>query len=277
MSKDIIEFKVNGWPLALLDGKQGARMQDLELGRRAGLKQPRNIRQVIKKLQKRGRLPGICERTTVMRSQTPTGGERVVDVLEYWPNRHECLVIVDALETPPAEAMQDEMIHVFELALDGKLSGHMAPSREFDERIRRLEVSVNDARLCAVRAGNQVATLAVQLHDSIGEGGTISPARFNRLWADLHILADVEVSVGRWPTRRASLADIQREMRDSVEWGGKGQPWNEMKAIDETACRAVLRRRMKDATRKPKEVKLVLAKTATKTERQGKIDFQKPN
>jgi hypothetical protein len=123
----IESIEVRGWTLARLDGEPDVRIHDLELARRSGLAQPRNIRQVIKRLEKRGRLPGILMRTVAMRIEigpkSARTGERVQEVQEYWLTRTEALRVIDALDTPPAEAMRDEMIRVFEMALDGKLPG----------------------------------------------------------------------------------------------------------------------------------------------------------
>ena len=119
-------IQLMGWTLARVDGASEVRIHDLELGRRAGLSRPRDIRKAIQRLEKRGRLPGICHRAAVARRvTTPQGHEQEYEVTEYWLTRTEALKVVNALETPPAEAMQDEMIHVFELALDGRLPGQL--------------------------------------------------------------------------------------------------------------------------------------------------------
>ncbi len=116
-------IQLMGWTLARVDGNSEVRIHDLELGRRAGLSRPRNIRKAIRSLEKRGRLPGVYCRSAVERQSTGNGAHREYTVQEYWLTRTEALKVVNALETPPAEAMQDEMIRVFELALDGKLPG----------------------------------------------------------------------------------------------------------------------------------------------------------
>lgn len=88
------------------------------------------------------------------------------------------------------------------------------------------------------------------LWSHISQGGYIARARFEALRSEWQSLADVEVAVGRWPTRRAALADIQREMREATQWGGKGKPWAELPAILEPSARAVLKRRLRDATKR---------------------------
>lgn len=91
-----------------------------------------------------------------------------------------------------------------------------------------------------------------ELSEQIPFGGAIPAARHNALVAEIRTLADVEVRIGRWSgkhARRGALADIRRELSDVTAWGGKGRPWNEMPAAIEPVARAVLRKRMKDATR----------------------------
>ena len=126
-NSNVETIQLMGWTLARVDGNADVRIQDIELGRRAGLSRPRNIRKVIKALEKRGRLPGIVMRSAVERIEKSgaASGVEEREVAEYWLTRTEALKVVNALETPPAEAMQDEMIHVFELALDGRLPGQL--------------------------------------------------------------------------------------------------------------------------------------------------------
>jgi hypothetical protein len=110
----------------------------------------------------------------------------------------------------------------------------------------------------------------------ISQGGYIARARFEALQKDWQELADIEVAVGLWPAkpakpgkrarspRSAALADIQRDMREHTEWGGKGKPWNELPAGLEPAVRAVINRRKKDALRRGparNEAQLSLIKT----------------
>ncbi len=66
---------------------------------------------------------------------------------------------------------------------------------------------------------------------------------------------------GRKVPRRAALADIRREMSEATGWGGKAKPWVHLPAACEPAARAVLRRRMKDATRREPTRQLSLLKT----------------
>jgi hypothetical protein len=109
----------------------------------------------------------------------------------------------------------------------------------------------------------------------ISSGGYIAPARFKALRDEWHQLAEVEVAVGMWPVKppkpgkrarsakSASLADIQRELREGIAWGGKAKPLCEMPAAAEPYARAIIKRRMKDATRRgyPGAAQLELVKT----------------
>jgi hypothetical protein len=100
------------------------------------------------------------------------------------------------------------------------------------------------------------------LAEQMPVGGAIAAARHNALVAEIRTLADVEVRVGAWPKRRAALADIRRELGEATEWGGKGKPWNTMPATLEPVARALLRRRMGNATKgKPLPPQLTLLKT----------------
>jgi hypothetical protein len=111
------------------------------------------------------------------------------------------------------------------------------------------------ARLVKLEA-NQAA-----LWGHISQGGYIARSRFEALKAAWLQLADVEVVTGRWASRRAAIRDIHREMGEACDWGGKGKPWAELPAALEPAARAVLNRRMKDATRCKPQRQLALIKT----------------
>lgn len=109
-----------GWPLLLSDGGE-VRIRDIDLAEKLRYARPRKIRDLIKKLIDEGKLSEDCERTVRGRSRTPTGGEVVREVIEYHLTREQALKVAARSETDVADALLTEMIHVFTLALDGKL------------------------------------------------------------------------------------------------------------------------------------------------------------
>ena len=133
-----------------------------------------------------------------------------------------------------------------------ELAAMVVQLRDLSERQTRLE---NNQAALWQKFGD--------LAEQMPLGGAIPAARHNALVAEVRTLADVEVRIGRWSgkhARRAALADIRREMSDFTQWGGKGRPWNEMPAASEPLARALLRKRMKEATKSTKPAQLSLLK-----------------
>lgn len=259
---DIIEFKVNGWPLALLDGKPDARIQDEELGRRAGLAQPRNIRTTIKKLQKRGRLAGIESRIVVMRQPVGPkgGGTREFKVETFWLNRTEALKVVNALETPMAEAMQDEMIHVFELALDGKLPGQNQVTTVADPRIDQLIT-------LQLKQGEQIAELQRK------NNAIITVYDHKEMRALVAVVADYLVQLGR--AGKAAHFMVDRKLTKIWGHGGAGHPWHTLPATKVDDVIRFLRDWRDELKPQVEEANRCVSRQAN--ERQRKFDFSKPN
>lgn len=97
----------DGWELSIWHdlGDGEPRIRDVDAAVRLGFKQPRNIRQFIKRLWPEG---GPTFRTTVMRNgpgRRPAG--------EWWLTEAELLKLCARSETPIAEAVLDDMIRVY--------------------------------------------------------------------------------------------------------------------------------------------------------------------
>lgn len=123
---------------------------------------------------------------------------------------------------------------------------------KMDERLNRLEA-------------NQVALWRHhgELADQIPIGGSIPAVRHNALTNKIYMVANVEVRVGKWQTRRAALADIRRAMGVLTQWGGKGRRWNTLPAHLEPVADAILNERFADATKreKPRQLSLIHKKS----------------
>lgn len=124
---DLKPFTVEGWALATLPGEEEPRMRDIDLAERLKYAQPRMIRKLIARLIECGDLVDVCERYTVARSQTPTGGEREYKVREYRLTEAQSLFVTTRSETKESTAMTMEVIRVFTLARKGLL-----PSQQLD-------------------------------------------------------------------------------------------------------------------------------------------------
>lgn len=114
---------VEGWPLVIrtINNQPEPTILDEDLAEKLGYERPRVIRDLIKRYVESGKLPGINVRRTVRRTSMPHGGTRQTEVDAYFLNEEEALYITAKSETPEADAMLKEVIHVFTLARRGLL------------------------------------------------------------------------------------------------------------------------------------------------------------
>jgi hypothetical protein len=89
------------------------------------------------------------------------------------------------------------------------------------------------------------------IEQHVATGGRIPAPRWRELQRDIAALAEIEARAELFKSTKASRADIYRELREAVHWGGKRQPWQEMPAANEPAVRHLLRLRRANAERTP--------------------------
>ncbi len=104
-----IVLRVEGFEFQADDRNDEPRVLDLEIGRRAGLSRPRNVRKVIKTHLTSGFLNESDVRTRVGRiSQLATS---------FWLTETGVLKLVTKLETPAAHALVGDMVRVYREAI----------------------------------------------------------------------------------------------------------------------------------------------------------------
>ncbi len=126
---------VGNWRLAILS-TQGdePRVRDLDLAERLGYARPREIRHLIRGLIEAGKLLDVAMRGAVQRIEK-RGAIRGVEereVEEFWLTEAQALKVIAKSGTDAADALLDEMIEVFRLAIRGMLpvsQGNAAQAR----------------------------------------------------------------------------------------------------------------------------------------------------
>jgi len=109
--------EVEGWPLGFTcEGEP--RIRDLDLGERLGFDRPRDVRKLVARMVDAGKLNDVDQRATVARGE---GAVAAQPVTEYWLTEAQALKVAARSETDIADALLDEMIHVFMLARRGEL------------------------------------------------------------------------------------------------------------------------------------------------------------
>lgn len=122
---------INGWRLCVFSTETGEpRIRDLDLAERLGYAKPHNIRDLIRRLIADDKLRGVLQFRTVRNYESRPGikQERAVD--EFWLTEAQALKVIAKAETDTADAILDEMIEVFRLAIRGLLSPERANSAE---------------------------------------------------------------------------------------------------------------------------------------------------
>lgn len=120
---------VGSWQFrALVSHKDEPRVRDLDLAERLGYVRPRKIRDLIRQLIEDGKLLGVLRRPTAgrtkMAGKNADGTPRfeTVEVDEFWLTEGQALKVIAKSETDVADALLDEMIEVFRLAIRGLLT-----------------------------------------------------------------------------------------------------------------------------------------------------------
>lgn len=73
---------------------------ELDLAGWLGFKTPRMIRKLVKRMVAEGKLRALDVRSTVERTQMPTGGTRETTVNEFWLTREQTLLVATQSDTP---------------------------------------------------------------------------------------------------------------------------------------------------------------------------------
>ena len=261
------------------------RMLDSDVAKRIGLKQSRNIRQMIERIWPEGQRPHV--RTTVMRTQMPTGGTRETEVHAYWLTEAQILKVCARSETPVAESILDEMIRVYMLARRGLL----APTPNLSvTQLRELAMgaaaeAVNPIleRLTVVFDRMRVVEQAqVPRADTIFCGATEGA----RMRAGMRRVAHLRTIYLRPPTSlpedewkvrnvvwrrqwRRELGEIQREVQDATHHEGLGKSWDFLPIRDLTVAWETIRR-LEAAAERDREKR---ARESAGTDSQTVIEF----
>lgn len=115
MGNEMVRFvEVNGWQVAVGGvGDEQEKIRDVDLADKLGYTRSRDIRKLIERLMKEGKLPGVCQRATVARYESRPGVFQEREVTEYWLNEPQALKVIAKSSTPTADEILDQIITVF--------------------------------------------------------------------------------------------------------------------------------------------------------------------
>lgn len=205
---------VEGWSLVVAerdDGEREPRIEDEELGRRLGFDRERDIRKLIARYTESGELQGVHVRATVARTSMPNGGEREVAVNVYELTEEQACFVAAKSETPAANALLKEMIHVFVLARRGMLDASSGAAV-----LRQLTPVIAAAISEAMRVA--LASQPVADRSTIGASGAGHINRALKQYATLIAGSDSA-------KYRAELSAAHVDLRAALGFSGTGRGW----------------------------------------------------
>jgi len=121
---------VDGWTLDVTDDEPT--ILDVELGSKLGLNRPRDIRKLVERLVRDGKLNDIRIRAAVARIELRPGVHREQVVNEYWLTEKQALKVIAKSETTIADSILDEVIEVFTAVRRGRLAPPYLPPNSPD-------------------------------------------------------------------------------------------------------------------------------------------------
>jgi hypothetical protein len=114
----LLVSKEHAMDLAVIEGDEGPRVQDIRLAEMLELGRARDIRQLIERNREELERHGPLRCHTAM-AERPQGGGRVAT--EYWLNEPQAILLCMKSNAPRAEDVRSEIIAVFQAWRHGKL------------------------------------------------------------------------------------------------------------------------------------------------------------
>lgn len=202
---------------------------DLDLGRLLGFDRPRDIRKIIKRMIRDGKLSDIRVCATVARTTMPGGGVREVPVREFWLTREQALLVATQSDTPRAWELTETMVTIFDAVLEFCASKSVSGA-EFLEALRA-ETERQRAYIAALASENARLyalvprlTARIEALELASLGGVIGAEV-----AKAKLLAPIEAAlapvVETWKERRSLRMKIRNKLRNRLGFNGPNSDW----------------------------------------------------
>lgn len=202
VGSNMVLHNVGGWTFGFVDNdgqREQPRARDLDIAKRLGYKRPRKIRDLIARLRDAGKLNDVHRRPEVGRRGFV---EEIID--EYWLTEAQALKVAAKSETDAADALLDEMIHVYTLARAGRLTPQDWILPEYAQR-RIVDVQAVADRAKAEFDVKELAFAAERARLLSGQRSTICDAEFDEVRGLIAEIVDLWLALGRADTKRAAL------------------------------------------------------------------------
>lgn len=258
--------RVGGYAFTAWANDDEPRMRDVELAEKLGYGQPRDIRKLISRLAKEGKLPDVHVRATVARTQMPTGGVRETKVNEYWLTEAEVLYLAAKSETEAADALLREVIRVYMLARRGLLPQPGNDQAMFTalSEIRQIQtlqqaaiarqdaamVQQAEAVTALVAAVAGIGDLVRTIFDDHTTMQRASAGSSGARWISTHLRTyGVLMSDGTKADQKSWRQSGETELRGHLGFSGVGRAWHDLPIEDFARARVKLHEMIRKAER----------------------------
>jgi hypothetical protein len=225
---DTALVRVEGATLSFVGTADTPRVRDIDLAEWFGYERPRDIRKLLKRMEREGKLKGIDWRATVARQSTGNGASREYRVTEAWLTQQQSLLVATQAEGDRAWALTEAMAQVFEAVLSRRPQGltaeqvaqmiaaaitarPQAPDNDRIERmildrdanttvlapIRRMAASLCGPRATRADRARHIGRLHCRVRREVGWSGMWRLFPRHRIGDLLRVLHDVGIEVER--------------------------------------------------------------------------------
>lgn len=230
-SVDIVVRDIGGWLLAFSAGDEEPRIRDIDLAVRLNYATPIDIRKLIRRMIGDGKISNVKVIATVAKTSGGRPGS------EYWLTEAQALKVAARSETEPADALLDEMIHVFQLARRGQLPTQQPAFSE--ERL----ITLLD------RHADLVAAKVLAKLDEKPLTGTVGGAGGREIKCKLRRYGYLMAGAGSTKDVKSWRSSADTELRAKLGHTGAGSAWDELPLGMLASARRILDEMLRRAQR----------------------------
>lgn len=229
-SNPIVEARADGTAIVRVDGAElhfmdtgdKPRARDLDLAGWFGYERPRDIRKLVKRMEREGKLSGINWRATVARQSTGNGASREYKVTEAWLTREQSLLLATQAEGDRAWALTTVMAQVFDAVLDRRpVTPVAAPADSTMALAVAQTLALVPTLLEQVKAlSAEVSTLRAEVSTGV-IGETVA---LNEILRPLGQIATLQATPSKGP--RSVRRRFENRLRSLLGHAGPGSRWS---------------------------------------------------
>lgn len=231
--------RVGSWDLIQRVGEEEPKIRDLELAERLEYDRPRNIRVLIGRLIKEGKLSGVEVRFTVKQTLGGRPGK------EYWLTEAQAIKVIAKSETAMADATLDQIIAVFIAARKGLLPQQQTAA---NDAVAALRAEFAEWRSSFPLIVGEVIKATLDARTA-QDGASIGPVGSREIRRELLVYGQLMATPGDRREAKVWRSSGEIELRSHLGYSGSGRQWAALPAGDLARARVFLVGMVKRAQR----------------------------